>query len=327
MALTPVEIRHIRLRKALFGYQAKQTDELLADVVVSFEDVWRDRADLADKLEQMEAELVRYRELEQLLRTTLISAERASQQMTDQTRRESEAVLGEARAEAREIVREAMAERERLYAEVNRLRAQLAAVLEHDRRRRPRAGAGRGDLRARPARFAGRGAAASSDPVPRARTARAARLGRAGFSLATAADSAAVGHPRRAGWTCGGGIGKRAGAGSRLEKLRFAETDRARARLQPRLPRAWAQLRLSGGAKMPGSLSSARAWRRRHRVETDRRYTSRPHGEPLPRSTSPCRDGSWSSRPRRRQGRRSRPRKGSSLPRGRPDSRAPLQRS
>ncbi len=129
MALTPVEIRHIRLRKALFGYQARQTDELLADVVASFEDVWRDRADLADKIEQLDGELVRYRELEQLLRTTLISAERASQQMTDQARRETESVLNEARAEAREIIRDAMAERERLNVEINQIRAQLQAVL------------------------------------------------------------------------------------------------------------------------------------------------------------------------------------------------------
>ena len=36
MALTPVEIRQIRLRMALFGYQTRQTDELLADIVVSY---------------------------------------------------------------------------------------------------------------------------------------------------------------------------------------------------------------------------------------------------------------------------------------------------
>jgi len=129
MALTPVEIRHIRLRKALFGYQVKQTDDLLEDIVNSFEDVWRDRADLSDKIEQLGTELVRYRELEQLLRTTLVSAERASQQMTDQTRRENESILNEARAEAREILRNATAERERLNAETNRIRAQLSAVL------------------------------------------------------------------------------------------------------------------------------------------------------------------------------------------------------
>ena len=130
MALTPVEIRHIRLHKALFGYQVKQADELLQEVVTSFEDVWRDRADLADKIEQLESELVRYRELEQLLRTTLISAERASQQMTEQARREMEVVLSEARAEAREIVRGALAEREQLNADVNRIRAQMSAALK-----------------------------------------------------------------------------------------------------------------------------------------------------------------------------------------------------
>jgi cell division initiation protein len=130
MALTPVEIRHIRLHKALFGYQVKQADELLQEVVTSFEDVWRDRADLADKIEQLESELVRYHELEQLLRTTLISAERASQQMTEQARREMEVVLSEARAEAREIVRGALAEREQLNADVNRIRAQMSAALK-----------------------------------------------------------------------------------------------------------------------------------------------------------------------------------------------------
>ena len=35
MTLTPAEIRHIRLRKAFFGYQIKQADEILADVVLS----------------------------------------------------------------------------------------------------------------------------------------------------------------------------------------------------------------------------------------------------------------------------------------------------
>ena len=44
----------------------------------SFEDVWRERADLADKVEQLEDDLVRYRELEGLLRTTLVSAEKAA---------------------------------------------------------------------------------------------------------------------------------------------------------------------------------------------------------------------------------------------------------
>ena len=130
MALTPVEIKHIRLGAALFGYKRKPVDELLEEVAESFEDVWRGRADLADKVEHLEQELVRFRELEALLRTTLVSAERASQELKEQARRESEVALNEAYAEAREITRRAQAEREHLTTEARRIRSLLRSALE-----------------------------------------------------------------------------------------------------------------------------------------------------------------------------------------------------
>ena len=102
MALTPVEIRHLNHRAPCFrGYSAAATDTLLEEIATSFEDVWRERADLADKVEQLETDLVRFRELESLLRTTLVSAEQASAEMRDQARRESALILSEAHAEAR----------------------------------------------------------------------------------------------------------------------------------------------------------------------------------------------------------------------------------
>jgi cell division initiation protein len=130
MALTPVEIRHIRLRRAAFGYRRQLVDQILDDVADSFEDVWRDRADLADKVEHLEQELVRFRELEALLRTTLVSAERASQELKDQARREAELVLAEAHKEARAVTRRAQAEREYLAAEARRIRSLLRSALE-----------------------------------------------------------------------------------------------------------------------------------------------------------------------------------------------------
>ena len=129
MALTPVEIKHMTPGRGLFGYKAGATDRLLAEIAASFEDVWRERADLADRVEQLEADLVRFRELEALLRTTLVSAERASADMKEQARREGDLIVGEARAEARALQREALRENERLVIETRRLRAQLTAAL------------------------------------------------------------------------------------------------------------------------------------------------------------------------------------------------------
>jgi len=129
MALTPVEIRHIKVGRALFGYSRKVVDPLLEDIVDSFEQVWRERADLADRIERLEEDLVRYRELETLLRTTLVSAERASQDLKEQARRETQVLLDEAHAEARRIRREAVSDLERMRTEARRIRSLLGAAL------------------------------------------------------------------------------------------------------------------------------------------------------------------------------------------------------
>jgi cell division initiation protein len=130
MALTPVEIRHLQPSKGFRGYQRGPTDRLFVEIAESFEDVWRERADLADKVESLESDLVRFRELEALLRTTLVSAERAAAEMKEQARREADLILGEAHAEARKVQREALGENERLLAESRRLRTAMRLALD-----------------------------------------------------------------------------------------------------------------------------------------------------------------------------------------------------
>jgi cell division initiation protein len=129
MAMTPVEIRHIGLGRGLFGYRRAATDRLLDEIAESFEDVWRDRADLAERVEQLENDLVRYRELETLLRTTLVSAERAAGELKEQAKREADLIVSEAQAESRAITRRARAERDQLAADAQRVRALLSSAL------------------------------------------------------------------------------------------------------------------------------------------------------------------------------------------------------
>ena len=130
MGLTPVEIRHLKPAKAFIGgYRRASVDYLLNEIVVSFEDVWRERADFADKIDQLEADLVRYRDLEALLRTTLVSAEKAAVTLKEHAGKEADLIVEEARAEARSITRRARADHDRLLAEVRRMRSLLRAAL------------------------------------------------------------------------------------------------------------------------------------------------------------------------------------------------------
>jgi cell division initiation protein len=130
MALTPVEIRHLKPPRTIArGYNRSAVDDILGEIVVSFEDVWRERADLADKIDQLEADLVRFRELEALLRTTLVSAEKAAVTLKEQARKEADIIVEEARSEARSITRRARSEHDRLLGEVRRMRSLLRSAL------------------------------------------------------------------------------------------------------------------------------------------------------------------------------------------------------
>jgi cell division initiation protein len=129
MGLSPAEIRHVKLSRGLYGYGTGGVDRLLDEVVGSFEEVWRERADLQDRLEQLESEIGRYRDLETLLRKTLVSAEKSAQELKDHARREAEIVVTEAHSEARMIKQRALAEREHLRGETSRIRALLRSAL------------------------------------------------------------------------------------------------------------------------------------------------------------------------------------------------------
>ena len=131
MPLAPVELRHVRLRRSLlFGYSRRAVDELLSQTAESFEEVWRERADLADRVEHLEHELRRHREIESLLRETLVSAERSAQDVKEQARTEAELIVREAHSAARSITHEALAERERLLGDAARVRALLGNALQ-----------------------------------------------------------------------------------------------------------------------------------------------------------------------------------------------------
>jgi DivIVA domain-containing protein len=129
MRYTPVELRHVRLSRSLFGYRRRDVDSLLDDVADSYEEVWRERGELTDRLEDVEKRLGEYKEREQLLASTLVSAEKAAAEAKDAARREAELIVAEANGEARSIVRTAQGERERLFGEARRVEALLRAAL------------------------------------------------------------------------------------------------------------------------------------------------------------------------------------------------------
>jgi cell division initiation protein len=130
MPITPVEIRHLQLKRGFLGYRRITVEHALNEIADSFEAVWRQRADLADRIEELEEEVTRHVELETLLRSTLVSAERAAHDVKEQARREAELIVNEAHAEARAVRRDAIADKERLLRDIRRIESLLRAALD-----------------------------------------------------------------------------------------------------------------------------------------------------------------------------------------------------
>lgn len=130
MRYTPVELRHVRLGRSLFGgYKRAEADVLLSDVADSFEDVWRERGELSDRLEDVERHLDEVKQRETLLASTLIAAERTAVEAVESAKREAEVIIAEAHQESRSITRAAQGERDRLFAESRRVETLLRAAL------------------------------------------------------------------------------------------------------------------------------------------------------------------------------------------------------
>jgi cell division initiation protein len=130
MRYTPVELRHVKIGRSTFGgYRKLETEKLLEDIADSFEEVWRDRGELTDKLEDVEKVLAEVKQRESLLASTLVAAEKASTEIREAAKREAELIIAEAHQEARSVTRGAQSERERLFTEVRRVETLLRAAL------------------------------------------------------------------------------------------------------------------------------------------------------------------------------------------------------
>lgn len=100
MAITPLEIRKKAFPIALRGYAPKEVRGFLAIVANELDELRKERAQLAEKLDQLAARVEAYEKTEQLLKDTLLAAQQASDGIREAAQRERDALLAQARQEA-----------------------------------------------------------------------------------------------------------------------------------------------------------------------------------------------------------------------------------
>jgi cell division initiation protein len=130
MKITPLDIQQKRFSRAMRGYDREEVEAFLSLVASSFEDLVKELNSLREDLARRDEDIAAHRDLERTLQETLVTAQRASDEIRESARREGEIAIGEAELQAEKIVQGAHHRFLRIVddiQEMKRLRVQFEA--------------------------------------------------------------------------------------------------------------------------------------------------------------------------------------------------------
>ncbi len=106
--ITPVEIQKHEFPAKRKGYDADSVRSFLNSLSEDFEDLIRENAELATRVQRLEEENFDHRDREKILKETLLSAQRLSEEMKANARREAEVIVREAELAGERVTGEAL---------------------------------------------------------------------------------------------------------------------------------------------------------------------------------------------------------------------------
>jgi cell division initiation protein len=124
MNITPLDITQKQFAKALRGYAREEVEAFLALVAAEFETAVRENLALREDNGRKADEIAEYRSRERALQETLVTAQRASEEIRDAARKEAEITISDAELQAEKIVQGAHTRFLRIVDDINELKRQ-----------------------------------------------------------------------------------------------------------------------------------------------------------------------------------------------------------
>jgi DivIVA domain-containing protein len=112
--LSAHDVRHQEFHRALRGYDATQVDDFKERIAQELDRLWRERGQVADRVQNMVEQLKGFRDRERAMNEALIAAQQLRADVQAQADKEADLVLQRARAQADQLLQEARTEAERV---------------------------------------------------------------------------------------------------------------------------------------------------------------------------------------------------------------------
>lgn len=104
MKLTPMDINNKEFKKGLRGYNSDEVDEFLDEIVDNYEELYKENANLKEKLNNANEKVEYYSKIESTIQSTLVLAQNAAEQAKSTAQKESELILKNANETAKKVL-------------------------------------------------------------------------------------------------------------------------------------------------------------------------------------------------------------------------------
>ncbi len=113
--LTPVEIQNRVFKSGGLGYDKKDVDSFMKEIVDSYELIYREKMELADKVNVLNDALQNYKTIEKTMQKALMLAQKTAEETQETALRNAHAIEKEALTKSEIIVSDAKRELERIH--------------------------------------------------------------------------------------------------------------------------------------------------------------------------------------------------------------------
>lgn len=122
MSRTPLDIQNREFSRRFRGYDVNEVKEYLSQLADEWVNLIEENKTLEARLKDLEKQLEYYRNIESLLKETLLSTQQAMNELRKTTEEERKSIISSAQNSAREIVRKAEEEKAKIEMEIERLK-------------------------------------------------------------------------------------------------------------------------------------------------------------------------------------------------------------
>ncbi len=143
--ITPLDIQNKEFKKGLRGYKEDEVDEFLDQVMVDYEKLYKENAELKDKVERVNQQIEQFKNIENTLKNTLVVAQNAAEEVRANASKQAELIVKESENRSKEMISKANRDVEKVreqYEEIKKnmqifktryktlLQSQIDAVLD-----------------------------------------------------------------------------------------------------------------------------------------------------------------------------------------------------